>query len=55
MKLAVGVSFEIYSRKMGEIKFPKKIIPNLFDRTVQDFFWKVQKKIIGIRLKCPPS
>ena len=40
MQLADDVSFEIYFRKIGEIKF-QKITPEFFDGTFRDFFQKI--------------
>ena len=43
MQLADDVSFEIYFGKIGEIKFPKKNIPEFFDRICHDFLGKFQE------------
>ena len=48
MQLAVEVCDEIYFRKIGEIKFPKKHSEMFWQKLPKLFFGKFRKMMIGI-------
>ena len=44
MQLDDGVSLDIYLGKIGEVKFPKSVIPKFFDGTLQKIFLENAEK-----------